>query len=155
MSIFDKLFPKTDFERKMDDAFDHFVENNPVMKKAKAQIAQGEEELTHSLERELYGEGGEKPYVKKSDEEMLRGWDEMIDGIIDKQLSAYKICPDCGEAAPADLDHCPKCGAALPSYTAEIQICPYCGATNKALDLFCTNCGKRLELVPAENESEE
>ena len=32
--------------------------------------------------------------------------------------------------------------------TQQFSICPYCGAKNKALNFYCSNCGKKLELVP-------
>lgn len=148
MSLFDKMFKKNKFDEKLDEAFDSFLENNPTMKKAKATISEVEEGITHSLEEQLYGKASDEPFVKESDEAMMRNWDSMIDQIIDKELGAYKICPDCGNAASAELDHCPKCGAQLPENTAAVQICPYCGAKNKALDFTCASCGKELDLIP-------
>ena len=152
MGLFDKMFKKNAFDEKLDDAYNDFVENNPVFKRARTIISDAEEGIQHSLEKELYGESEERPFVKENDETMMRNWDSMIDQIIDKKLSAYKICPSCGEAASAEMKFCPNCGTQLPDHTAEVQICPYCGAKNKALDLKCVSCGKSLELIPEAHE---
>lgn len=118
MSIFDKMFKKNAFDEKMDDAFDNIVQNNPVMRKAKATINEAANEITYSLERELNGENrqrhGKKSFLNGNEEAMMQEWDSMIDQIIDKELGAFKVCPSCGETAPAELERCPKCGAQLP-----------------------------------------
>lgn len=154
MSFLDKLFKKNSFDKKLDDAYEDFLENNPVTKKVKATISQAQEEITGSLEEELYGKTGEGPSRNVSEEEMMRGWDTMIDQIIDKELSAYKICPYCGEAVSSELDTCPYCETELPETTAACQICPHCGAKNRILDFTCVNCGKELELIPEAAEDD-
>jgi predicted RNA-binding Zn-ribbon protein involved in translation (DUF1610 family) len=146
------MFKKGAFDEKMDEVFDDIVENNPLMKKAKATIAEAEDEITSSLEKELYGKTGVVSVSKDNKEEMMREWDSMIDQIIDKELGAYKVCPSCGEAVSSKLENCPKCGTKLPEITAAFRICPYCGAKNKALDFNCVNCGKKLELIPEESD---
>ena len=117
MSIFDKMFKKNAFDEKMDQAYEDFVENNPVMKKARATIDEAANEITHSLEKELYGEKKEpskKQSMLKGDADtIMQKWDSMIDHIVEKEFSAYKVCPSCGEAAPAELDRCPHCGTQL------------------------------------------
>ena len=153
MSLFDKLFDnkKTNkVDAAMEGAFQNFIENNPIMKKARATIEEAGDNITTSLEEELYGEAKSDPSAKGSVmehfEERSREWDAMFDQIVDKDLGMYKICPECGEAAPSDLEECPNCGARLPEHTAAVKICPHCGAENKALDFYCTNCGKEFTL---------
>ena len=91
-------------------------------------------------------EASEAYYGSKDEIMSNYEWDAMFDQIIDKDLGMYKICPECGEAAPSDLEECPNCGARLPEHTAAVKICPHCGAENKALDFYCTNCGKEFSL---------
>lgn len=130
MSLFDKMFKKSKFEdaldQKMDDAFDFIVENNPVTKKTKAVMNESKGQITHALERELYRTTGEHPQrhlrPDEDDETLMQGWDSMFDQILDHELGSIKICPACGEAAPAELDRCPHCGAQLPQTTAKDYI---------------------------------
>ena len=125
MSIFDKMFKKGAFDEKMDEVFDDIVENNPLMKKAKATIAEAEDEITSSLEKELYGKTGVVSVSKDNKEEMMREWDSMIDQIIDKELGAYKVCPSCGEAVSSKLENCPKCGMVCDD---NAKFCTLCGS---------------------------
>ena len=144
MGLFDKLFKKNAFDRKMDEAFDSFVENNPITRKTKETIAGAQEEITRSLEEELYGEARQGSVNDESEDDMMRRWGTMIDQLIDKELNAYKVCPNCCEAVPAEKENCPYCGTKLPETTAAVQICPHCGAENKILDRKCANCGKNI-----------
>ncbi len=158
MDLFDKLFNKKEnkIDKAMEDAYQNFVENNPIMKKAKEKINEAADSITYSLEDELYGGTRSKPGdhgdILEHYEERSRYWDRMIEGIKDKELSQYKICTECGQAASADLETCPYCNAKLPEHTADVQICPHCGAKNKALDFYCVNCGKELVLIPEAEE---
>lgn len=120
--MFDKMFKKNAFDQKLDDTFEKLVENNPVMRKARATIDEGENNITRSLERELYGDGAEisknHPILDGDNEDIMQNWSSMMDQIFEKKLDAYKICPSCAEAVSAELDHCPHCGTRLPEYTA-------------------------------------
>ena len=108
MGLFDEMFKKNEFDKKMDDVYNDFVENNPVTKKAKATIEEAKAGITHALEEELYGTSDEGPVAEGDDEALMQKWDAMIDQIVDKELSRYKICPSCGEAAPAEMNFCPN-----------------------------------------------
>ncbi len=152
MSIFDKMFKKNAFDKKMDETYENFVNNNPAMKAVRGIIDEAEDGITNGLEEELYGKTGVRPVPKEDKEAMMREWDSMIDQIMEKELRSYKICPSCFEAAPADLDYCPECGAKLPETTAESRICPYCGGKNRIWDFECAYCGKELELTPEDDE---
>lgn len=151
MNLFDKLFDnkkKKGLDAAMENAFQNFVENNPIMKKAKKTVEEAGEGITKTLEEELYGEAkadhSDKGSVIDNFDERSREWDSMFDQIVDRELSQYTICPECGEASPAGQVQCPYCGAYMTGYTADVKICPHCGAKNKALDLFCTSCGESL-----------
>lgn len=126
MSIFDKMFKKNALDRKMDDAFDMIAENNPVMKRAKAAIEDGKDQITRSLEREVIRATGERPEnhpdPRGDDDALMKEWDAMFDQIFEGKLDSVKICPSCGEAASAKLNRCPRCGAPLPEMTAKEQL---------------------------------
>lgn len=145
MGLFDKMFKKSSFEEKMDGVFESVVEKDPITKLAKKKVGEAEDEITRKLRRELYKATGEKRAVNGEGEELMQEWDSMMDQIIGTKLSSIKICPACNEAAPADQEICPHCGAQLPDHTADVQICPHCGAKNKPLDFECANCGESLE----------
>ncbi len=59
--------------------------------------------------------------------------------------SGIKICPKCGEGAPAGTKFCPKCGTALPEKTVgELYVCPKCGKKNLPGTSYCVECGTLL-----------
>ena len=155
MSIFDKMFKKNKLDEAMDKAFEDFAENNPVKRKAKATINEAGVKITHTLERELYGESKDHSddhrTVLEDFDSLSADWDSMIDQLAERELGKYKVCPNCGEPAPAALETCPHCNTPLPDITAAFQICPYCGEKNKSLDLYCVKCGKRLDLIAEED----
>ena len=126
MSLFSKMFKKNALDQKMEDAYEYIVENNPVMKKTNAAMVEGKEEITHALEGELYKRTGERlenrPPIEGDNDVLMREWDSMFDKIIDQELESIKICPSCGEAASAELECCPHCGAKLPEITAKEQV---------------------------------
>ena len=155
MGLFDDLFKseKNGIDKMMDDAFQNIAMNNPIMKKAKAHIEEAANSITKELEGELGEEGNsqpkEEPSVMDHFEERSRTWDSLIDRIAEKELSQYKVCPECGEAVPADRVICPYCNTKLPEHTADVWICPDCGAKNRTLSFYCENCGKeRMEFDP-------
>lgn len=152
----DEMFKKNAFDQKMDDAYESFAENNPVTRKAKTMIDDNANKITHSLEWELHGENPnpseKRSFVDGDGEAMMEQWDSMIDQLFEKELDAYKVCPNCLEAVSAELECCPHCGTQLPDHTAAIQICPHCGAKNRIFDLKCANCGKELEQFPGAND---
>lgn len=158
MSIFDKMFKPNKFDEAMDNAFQEFVDNNPVSKRAKAKINEAADSITRTLETELYGEAKDhpdgQPSVMDDFESVSSEWDSMIDQIIDRELGQFKICPKCKESVSSELTVCPHCHTPLPEITAAFQICPHCGTKNKMLDLYCAKCGKRLDLIvdPDEND---
>ena len=109
MSIFDKMFKKNALDEAMENAYENFKENNPVTRKAKATIEDAGKEITKSLEKELYGKAQEhpdgQPSVLEDFDSLSKGWDNMIDQIIDRELDKVKTCPNsvtCEE--PPDLD---------------------------------------------------
>ena len=62
-----------------------------------------------------------------------------------EMASGIKVCPKCGEGAPAGTKFCPKCGTALPEKTiGEMYICPKCGKKNLPETSFCVECGTIL-----------
>ena len=66
-----------------------------------------------------------------------------------------KICPECGEAAPADNMFCPSCGAKLPEMTvAQGAVCSVCGRQNDVGTKFCAGCGAKLPAAIAEEEAQ-
>ena len=158
MGLFDKLFPKKEnkIDRAMEDAYQNFVENNPIIKKAKRVINESADRMTAEMEEAAYGSAKSKPGehgdIMEHFEERSRDWDKMFDQIVDKELGQYKICEACGQAVPSDLDICPNCKAKLSDHTVAVWICRHCGAKNRTLDMYCKNCGKKFELVPEENK---
>jgi len=65
-----------------------------------------------------------------------------------------KICPACGEAAGADTQFCPQCGARLPEQTAaQGSVCTGCGKQNVIGTKFCADCGTKLPSAVAEEEA--
>ena len=152
MSFFNKMFKKNKIDEAMEQAYENLAENNPVTRKAKATINEAGEKITRSLERELYGEAKDHSDDHRTALEdfdsLSKDWDSMIDQIAERELGKYKVCPNCGEPSPSELDTCPHCNSPLPDISAAFQICPYCGAKNKFLDFNCVKCGKRLDLLP-------
>ena len=56
-----------------------------------------------------------------------------------------KICPGCGEPAPAEKKFCPGCGTRLPETTAaQSALCPSCGKQNTVGMKYCDECGTKL-----------
>lgn len=127
MSLFDKMFKRNKFDEAMDKAFDDFVENNPISRKAKATIQEAADNITNTLEREVYGEVQKhpkgRPSVLEDFDSVSAEWDEMINQIADRELgeSQYMNCPKCGEK-------------------------------NKFLDRYCVKCGAKLDLIPEDDE---
>jgi len=158
MSIFDKMFKKNKLDEAMDRAFEDFAENNPVTRKAKATINEAGVKITHTLERELYGESKDHSddhrTVLEDFDSVSANWDNMIDQLIEKEFGKYKVCPNCNETVPSELETCPHCNTPLPDITAAFQICPKCGAKNKILDFNCFECGAKLDLIPEEDEDQ-
>ncbi|MBE6029334.1 MAG: hypothetical protein E7226_04185 [Clostridiales bacterium] len=127
MSLFDKMFKRNKFDDAMDKAFDDFVENNPISRKAKATIQEAADNITNTLEREVYGEVQKhpkgRPSVLEDFDSVSAEWDEMINQIADREL---------GESQNMN--------------------CPKCGAKNKFLDHYCVKCGAKLDLIPDDDE---
>ena len=91
---------------------------------------------------------GETPAQTPSKEEMeaaLGTLGSLFSGFAARAAENLKICPKCGEAASADKDFCPSCGAKLPEMTvAEGAKCPKCGRQNDPDIRFCAGCGEKL-----------
>lgn len=89
-------------------------------------INEAADEITDSLELELYGEvqtmREDRPSVLEDYDAVSSGWDSMIDQLIDRDMEQNGIDTDC--------------------------ICPACGLQNKRRDIFCVECGKRLDPIP-------
>ena len=65
-----------------------------------------------------------------------------------------KICPACGEGAPAETTFCPSCGARMPEQTvAQGAVCSFCGKQNNIGVKFCSDCGAKLPAAIAEEEA--
>jgi len=152
MSIFDKISKKNKLDEAMDKAFEDFAENNPITRKAKQTIEDAGIGITKNLEKKLYGEVQKHPEghpsVLEDFDSASANWDNMIDQLIEKEFGKYKVCPNCNEIVPAELETCPHCNTPLPDITAAFQICPKCGAKNKILDFNCSACGAKLDLIP-------
>ena len=92
MDFFDKLFnkEKTGIDKAMEDAYQNFVENNPITKKAKKTISDAADEITRSLEEEVYGEArtdpAEEPSVFDQFDVRSRKWDDLIDQLAVREL---------------------------------------------------------------------
>ena len=75
-------------------------------------------------------------------------------GFANEAAKNMKVCPSCGEAAPAETKFCPGCGAALPEKTvAEGSVCSSCGKQNSIGVKFCTDCGAKLPFALAEEQA--
>ena len=155
MSFFDKMFKNNKLDETMEKVYEDFAENNPVTRKAKATIEEAAERMTHDLEVEAYGKAKDHSddhrTVLEDFDSLSADWDSMIDQLAERELGKYKVCPNCCEPVPAELETCPHCNTPLPDITAAFQICPYCGEKNKSLDLYCAKCGKRLDLIAEED----
>jgi class 3 adenylate cyclase/tetratricopeptide (TPR) repeat protein len=55
-------------------------------------------------------------------------------------------CLACGFENPDGVDHCARCGTALPGF------CPSCGGKNPAASNFCGQCGHRLRPPAADGD---
>lgn len=125
MSVFDKLFKPNKFDETMDHVFEDLAENNPVSRRAKSIIEEAADNITRSMERELYGKTKERPEgrpsVLEDYDSVSAEWDDMFNKLVDRELGKYKICPRCGEAASSELENCPHCGASLPEETVADQ----------------------------------
>lgn len=65
-----------------------------------------------------------------------------------------KICPSCGEGAPAETKFCPKCGCKMPEQTlAQGAVCASCGKQNEVGTKFCTECGAKLPAAVAQEQA--
>lgn len=120
----DKLFfqkEKSGIDKKIDDEFHTYAENNPIMNEAKAKIEEAADNITDSLERELgkntKNASKERPSVLDNYDARAEEWDSMIDQICDRESSRFKLCPSCNEAVDAKLDYCPHCNTRLPEGT--------------------------------------
>ena len=78
-------------------------------------------------------------------ENALNGWAKNAEQYATELSKSLKICPKCGEAAPADKEFCPHCGTKLPETTAAAAyVCPKCGKQNTVGSEFCGSCGTKL-----------
>ena len=69
----------------------------------------------------------------------------LFGGFAQRAAENMKICPKCGEAASADKDFCPSCGAKLPEMTVADGVkCAKCGRQNEPGTRFCSGCGEKL-----------
>ncbi len=158
MDLFDKLFnkEKNGFDKAMDDAFNNLVENNPFTKKAKERIDEAANMISSTLEEEAFGQAKEKPDGEPSIidnfDSKSREWNSLMEQIVTKEFSKYKVCPGCNEALPAEYDTCPYCRTKLPDHTAEVWVCPHCGAKNRTMYFYCENCGKKMDFPSYEDE---
>ena len=83
-------------------------------------------------------------------ETALNGWAKNAEAYATELSKNLKVCPKCGEAAPADKTFCPSCGAKLPEKTmAEQAVCPSCGAQNTPGAEFCGSCGAKMPTMQA------
>ena len=85
----------------------------------------------------------------------LSGLMGSLEAAATEMASNVKVCPKCGEGAPATMKFCPKCGAALPEKTlGELYVCPKCGKKNLPDTKFCVECGEVLPIAAAEVEEQ-
>ena len=69
----------------------------------------------------------------------------LLGGFAQHAAENMKLCPKCGEAASADKDFCPSCGAKLPDMTVADGVkCAKCGKQNEPGTRFCSGCGEKL-----------
>ena len=139
MSIFDKMSKKNKLDEAMDKAFEDFAENNPITRKAKQTIEDAGIGITKNLEKKLYGESKDHSddhrTVLEDFDSLSADWDSMIDQLAERELGKYKVCPNCCESVPSELETCPHCNTPLPDITAALHSCPHCGEKNKVLEL--------------------
>ena len=161
MGLLDDLFgsgKKSKFEETMDGLMDKVVNTasetfeKPVMKKAIGTINDAADGITSSLEEMLHGETVSAPASDRTKlpdfDANAKKWDAMIDAIAVKELQKYRVCPNCGNASPAENKYCSECGTLLPEHTAEVRLCPKCGAKNDVLAETCAVCGADMPLIP-------
>lgn len=71
--------------------------------------------------------------------------ESLLGGFAQHAAERMKLCPKCGEAASADKDFCPSCGAKLPDMTVADGVkCAKCGRQNEPGTRFCSGCGEKL-----------
>ena len=103
------------------------------------------------------GAAGEPAAQMPSQEEMnaaLGTLGSLFSGFAARAAENLKLCPKCGEAASADKDYCPSCGAKLPDMTvAEGAKCPKCGRQNDPDTKFCAGCGEKLPGAAAKEQA--
>ena len=160
MGILDDLFHtdrKSKFEETMDSLMDREILNGKTMKKAVGALNDAADGITAGLS-ELLGENPPEPSADRTSipdiDAKSKDWDRMFDAIQTKELSRFKICPKCGQAADAKNNFCPECGAALPAHTAAVRICPKCGAENDAFAETCAKCGESMPFIDVKNSAE-
>ena len=78
----------------------------------------------------------------------------LLGGFAQRAAESMKLCPKCGEAASADKDFCPSCGAKLPDMTvADGAKCTKCGRQNEPGTRFCSGCGEKLPAAAAAEQA--
>ena len=78
-----------------------------------------------------------------------------------RNIKGLTLCQNCRKEYPKDAPACNVCGCPNPSYippapvapvapaTPAVTVCTACGTPVKEGNLFCTNCGKRVDEAPA------
>lgn len=152
MDFFDNLGSKlTQTGQKAKEMTNSLVES--------AKLTQQLNELNKAL-KELYEKVGERYCELHGDapEEDLAELCAEVKGKKEEQqlLSAelqrvknVRLCPECGQENPADVNFCAQCGAKLPELpkppAPQTVFCPGCGAQLNAGMKFCTKCGTKLD----------
>ncbi len=157
---------KSGFEKTMDGLLEGTVKAmnglfQSVEQEAFGKINEADSMITSSLEAMKRGEEELPDHIETGPTDKLpdfdahsRSWDKLMDGIVEDQLGAYKVCPGCHEAVSSENKFCPLCGTKLPDLPASKVVCPECGAVNKVMDFYCTSCGKPLSHSSTENHSD-
>jgi len=97
MSVFDKLFKPNKFDETMDHVFEDLAENDPVSKRAKSIIEEAADNITNSLEHEVYGKTKERPEgrpsVLEDYDSVSAEWDGLIDQLFEGELASIRSVP--------------------------------------------------------------
>lgn len=87
---------------------------------------------------------------------------QIQDEILD--MTAEKICPQCGFGNDVDVNFCVRCGTSLrnaglttqaSSITMDGKICTNCGGVNEKEAMFCVECGTKFRNTSKEEMDDE
>lgn len=79
------------------------------------------------------------------------------------EITAEKICPQCGFGNDMDVNFCVRCGTNLRDVSQDAEVvsaasggkkCRNCGTFNEKEALFCVECGARFKRLTQENIEE-